>query len=837
MTNKQDNIIFQILTECNERGFYAPPGKDEPIEKKSAVEFAAKEGYLKEENSHRYTITKKGLQILELGSVSKYLEYLASSEVSNINTTTNYIESDKAARLKDFKEKWPEEVVQNMKLDMYCGSKEYPEYFCYDLEVGYSDLGGIRGGSSFKFGIYKRKGPKAVSKKYKHDKEYSWLGYLSNGNSPQEAMLTVSMLIKEIINKAKSNQLEEIDKIRIHQFVKWKIAFIYAPDNVLSIYSRNALVYLSNNRGANFGNKTPISKMHSFLIQKMPKGANIIDYGEELWHEYSDSSSYEGSPHGRRNKTLASDSSESAGELKEENKEAEEAEEELNFAELFHGFNYFRSDKIEPVFNVPVIAKEFARLLESMQREEGQMVGVFGQWGRGKTYFIKYLCSLFNINYDTGKKLDKKKKDKPFHFVKFHAWKYQDTEAVWAYLYECLSSKYLGSNYFGRILNTIWLQSIRHIPNTFITLVFALFVIIPCLYLLYKYEVVPSEVTEIIPELLSALLGTFGLTLMYIYNKYGLKATTIIKRYTQGVSFKETLGLQAEIQNEIVFLLNAWYYKYDNFILRRFFSKPPRVLLFVDDLDRCGVDKMVHVIDALRVMLEEQTIIKRMLILVAVDQDKLKFAIKNKYFDNLNNILKDNKLEDKLVQLEKEYMDKLFISGIQLSTLSSKERMDYFGALTKDRVETKELESQNDFVSEGKVKKGIVDLDSNREKNTKMEVSDSGNTPNLIEITDKSLNSTESPNKANNESFELSIYEKEVLDKAIKRMNSATPRQIRIYYYRYLLAKNILSRLDTEPLKEEEVEYLSQALNGQAKLKGEPYNERTGKVVQLVVTY
>ncbi|WP_439182515.1 hypothetical protein [Carboxylicivirga taeanensis] len=107
--------------------------------------------------------------------------------------------------------------------------------------------------------------------------------------------------------------------------------------------------------------------------------------------------------------------------------------------------------------------------------------------------------------------------------------------------------------------------------------------------------------------------------------------------------------------------------------------------------------------------------------------------------------------------------------------------------------------------------------------------------PNLLDAEeDFAETSNENQDK---EQFELSEYEKGILDEVVREMHSATPRQIRIYYYRYLLAKNILSKLEKEPLNEKEVEYLSRALNGRDKLEGVPKNERIEQVVDLVVTY
>ncbi len=77
--------------------------------------------------------------------------------------------------------------------------------------------------------------------------------------------------------------------------------------------------------------------------------------------------------------------------------------------------------------------------------------------------------------------------------------------------------------------------------------------------------------------------------------------------YSNKMSFQKYLGLQAEIQKEIVFLFKTWI--------------PPnkifdtKILLFVDDIDRCDENRVIQVVDSLKVMLEDLEISKRLIIL------------------------------------------------------------------------------------------------------------------------------------------------------------------------------------------------------------------------------
>jgi hypothetical protein len=213
-------------------------------------------------------------------------------------------------------------------------------------------------------------------------------------------------------------------------------------------------------------------------------------------------------------------------------------------------------------------------------------------------------------------------------------------------------------------------------------------------------------------------------------------------------SFKDVLGVQAEIQKELVNLIKTWKKQIGD----------KKILLFIDDLDRCSEKQLIDIIDSLRIMLDDKEINQDLLILVALDEAKLKNAIEDKY-----ETLKDS---DEMAGIANEYMDKLFISAIKLFPISIDERQEYI----------KKIASQ--INGEGKPPKQPAPKSaSTSEQDDKAE-----------EIKPEPPSNSEMNRSTKNlEPNEITLLENKV--KLAK--SDMTPRQIRILIYRYLLARNL----------------------------------------------
>jgi hypothetical protein len=261
--------------------------------------------------------------------------------------------------------------------------------------------------------------------------------------------------------------------------------------------------------------------------------------------------------------------------------------------------------------------------------------------------------------------------------------------------------------------------------------------------------------------------GIFGLSKLYF--SFRPKAIDFFKKYSKTPSFKELLGLQAEIQSELKILLKTWVREKD------LQSNKRRILLLVDDIDRCSEERLMQLIDSLRVMLEEDGIYQRVVVIIAVDERFLKRAVRWKYRYMINEP-RDND-DSAIDRLAKEYMDKLFLSGIKLGNLTEDERKEVFSAYT------------------GHINGSRGGLFYSEEKESTI-----GDSRNELEKEDifprnitQEIDEEATTNYENKSNFHLDESEYNFLLANLSLLGDTTPRQLRILYYRYLLSRNLVN--------------------------------------------
>lgn len=379
---------------------------------------------------------------------------------------------------------------------------------------------------------------------------------------------------------------------------------------------------------------------------------------------------------------------------------------------------------VNPCFGVGTLATCFVRLIDSVSQSSSvnvSMIGIFAPWGRGKTYFFSRVKELLNEHNSILK----------YFVVSFNAWKYQETPAIWAYLYETFKKDLLG--FGGHLIFNIW----RH----FWKLLWSLFLFACPFAITWLFrERLPSD-----SELLVGLLSAVGFILKAIYDNVD-SVQLLGRKIFLGDAFDKELGAQSEIEKELESLLK---FKICDP------TKKKKILLYVDDIDRCDYSRIVSVIESLRTILENPEIGARLVIVCSIDVNILKSALGQKYG------LINSPSGSNLKHIVRDQIDKLFVSSISLPELKDLEYCEYLQELSG--VDSIEFSS---FSISIRSKEFLY-----RGEQPRFAPSDESTT-NDLDI--KQL-------------IGLILNEIQIVGATL------TPRQVRILYYRCLFAMNILS--------------------------------------------
>lgn len=396
-----------------------------------------------------------------------------------------------------------------------------------------------------------------------------------------------------------------------------------------------------------------------------------------------------------------------------------------------------KDSEVEPCFSINDVASCFINQLDKIADSKSEnipMIGVFAPWGRGKSYFLnlifqqlesrkeKWYHSFFGRNTT-----------KNYKIIKFNAWKYQDTPAIWAYLYETI---YHQTSWWQKC----WLYIKKNVLS-YKFLLLALLISFSWLigYLLNKYTSILDAVSNL------KAIGGIGTIVTVVFSfvltlkDNPISALKIIQKYTRRKSYNDCLGIQNAIESDLEDLLGVLQFKKD------------RVLLCVDDIDRCSTEKMVNIVDSLRTVLENDIIRDRLIVICSIDIEKLMHGYRSMYKDFIS----------ESEEVIREQIDKVFIFSLGLAKL---------GPIQLDEYLRKLLEI-NDSDSSTMAKETLFDTDRQEDA---LYIANSDETP--IKLSDiemyRAINEFVQKNKSSN----------------------ITPRKLRIMYYQLLFANNLASK-------------------------------------------
>lgn len=412
-------------------------------------------------------------------------------------------------------------------------------------------------------------------------------------------------------------------------------------------------------------------------------------------------------------------------------------------------------NNVPPCFTVDEHAEAFVSIMDSIssqlpfnsstQSTNISLLGIFAPWGRGKTFFFNRVKECLN-----------KRPKEAIHYdiVEFNAWKYQSIPAIWASLFETIlfQQKWWNRLWFS-IKRNIWpilrgLLICLAIPGTF-----------KLLSTLYN-PTNPSEPSAFAKWINEGHIvrwtGVYSVAFFIIsFLAEHFSSIKTIINHKPKKWFSEQLGVQADVEKELSKLLTT--------LIRNKSVNRHKVLLYIEDVDRCDSDKMLSIIESLRTVLEQPEIRKRMIVVMSLDSKRLWHAIEVKY----KSIYSGNDLRDTLV----DHFDKLFIASLSLPSLDLDDEQQFLHALS--RPLSNEPQASLPLVT------AAHNLVADEAQDSKQETE---------HVTSLNNDTNTSANSVNNdEIIQLLFYSLSLFN------HPFTPRQICCMYYRTLLAINLLS--------------------------------------------
>lgn len=178
---------------------------------------------------------------------------------------------------KEFNDRFPISWLENMSIEDYCLGGDNKDSFSAWIEFKTAELGSVKGGSSYKHGIF-------VSKAKKEQKGYDKYSFSKKyGATAEAAFINIKQLVIKTAKASISGDYAAIDDIDFSPLIKRKIAFLYSNKQLLNIYKREALDWLAD--------EYEISENISLLeasheLAKKIKKDNFFEGTKEMWKEW-----------------------------------------------------------------------------------------------------------------------------------------------------------------------------------------------------------------------------------------------------------------------------------------------------------------------------------------------------------------------------------------------------------------------------------------------------------------------------------------------------------------------------------------------------------------------
>lgn len=260
----------------------------------------------------------------------------------------------------------------------------------------------------------------------------------------------------------------------------------------------------------------------------------------------------------------------------------------------------------------------FADLIESSSTYPPLTVGIFGSWGIGKSFLLHHIGKEIKRRYEIRVKTKLSNYKIPdTYIVEFNAWEYSSAQTIWPYLVRrimnCLEPQ-VSWGFPGRFIIKLWYNLKRQIQSAKGNLILIFAIIIGLIiFSFWKFGLDIALIWS--ASLAFGIGGIFKLIADTLSKPLSQWVTTILKTNEYG----KQIGYMEEIRADL------------GLLAQRLKKDGDRILIIIDDLDRCEPQKAVEVLQAIKLLLDFDTFI----ICLGIDARIITRAVEKHYAEIL----------------------------------------------------------------------------------------------------------------------------------------------------------------------------------------------------------
>jgi hypothetical protein len=382
----------------------------------------------------------------------------------------------------------------------------------------------------------------------------------------------------------------------------------------------------------------------------------------------------------------------------------ENVEEKKNLDEQLKTFR-----ETQALEKLPELSEKIKAQKENYRNIEPLTVGLFGEWGSGKTHLLKLIESKVNEIQLDQKRLKKEQKTFPQITIPvfFNAWRFEKEAHMIIPLFQTMLTQ----------LEAYEHKSLGEEAKTFLS------------HTVIKFRVlakalksglrVPEKIAEVPQKIKNLDVSVLGDV---------LNTDTILKAYDEKI--KEEL-LHDELFKELTEnrRLESIYYHIPEWIEKITISDDVNFIFLIDDLDRCLPENTLKMLESIKLFLD----VPSCAFVLAIDDDVVERGVAYHYRDYLqsnNNIVinlekkEEEKQENGVAELPitgHEYLEKMVQLPFRIPVigtenvyefLESRYRKTFEAILNEDKKETKQVrrESKDNEIEELKTQQSQTDM-------------------------------------------------------------------------------------------------------------------------------